>query len=112
MGSIPARAGQPSSAGSCATTPTVYPRTRGATRVRPRLELQAWLRQRVYPRTRGATDVSVELWRRRNCTQVYPRTRGATGPTLGLLPGARSRGLSPHARGNRQVLGRGMQMVL
>ncbi len=111
-GSIPARAGQPSTFSEVPARETVYPRTRGATSYsitgsNPAGGLSPHARGN---RARGgATRVPARSIparagqprspaRRHGRDSVYPRTRGAT--TIWRL-GQRSRsGLSPHARGN------------
>ena len=111
-GSIPARAGQPSFAELAESAERVYPRSRGATGGRDRIDnsvqglsplargnlcshgLAAWQCGSIPARAGQPGSVAFCLTR----CKVYPRSRGATSArivTMFLV-----KGLSPLARGN------------
>ena len=113
QGSIPAHAGEPSSAGTSTTTPRVYPRPRGGTA--PEFDAGSSTTG-LSPPTRGNPIESVGIHntegsipahagepqaqpRTYRLTRVYPRPRGGTAYSQpsGLVP----EGLSPPTRGNR-----------
>ena len=124
LGSIPARAGQPSGVRTRCEHSRVYPRTRGATLPEKSTTPAA---DGLSPHARGNLDRDSRnlgitrsiparagqpyAWRdMEDDDTVYPRTRGATGVLEG--PYEITSGLSPHARGNLitsgiQTLGQG-----
>ena len=112
-GSIPARAGEPSSSGTGRDRPGVYPRACGGTstatssrrwtgglspRVRgnPETSFGAAIANRSIPARAGEPERRAPRWARRG---VYPRACGGTANTP---PSSQSRhGLSPRVRGNQ-----------
>ena len=112
-GSIPARAGEPSSRTGCSRVRRVYPRASGGTRnvrgtrlgteglsPRERGNLAAGARNVVghgsIPARAGEPTMGAP---RNRGTGVYPRASGGTSISHG--PHCRSYGLSPRERGNR-----------
>ena len=110
--SIPARAGQPCTCRWPCSCRPVYPRTRGATRY---TTSGTYMSSGLSPHARGNHCVPEGIASfvrsiparagqppstapRMSTAAVYPRTRGATGAAA--LGRPRSKGLSPHARGN------------
>ena len=116
LGSIPARAGKPSSDGRSASSWRVYPRTRGETsgvptRIRRAEGLSPHARgnrcaENIKGRGLGSIPARAGKPPRRSTVptlaEVYPRTRGETRCVP--LSTRSTRGLSPHARGNLQDL--------
>ena len=117
IGSIPARAGQPTHDAPSLTTSGVYPRTRGATYADAAVGItyvglspHARGNQQV-PASQSTSPGSIPAragqpmcpGRSRRASTVYPRTRGATSHTSPSYP--HDDGLSPHARGNHDVAG-------
>ena len=116
-GSIPARAGEPTSNPSSPTIPGVYPRTGGGT---PSPECSALVEQGLSPHGRGnrrqlgidrpdegsipaRAGEPFQEASDRGVFRVYPRTGGGTR----FVPSERSIrwGLSPHGRGNQDEVG-------
>ena len=95
-GSIPACAGEPSSARASRSPTRVYPRVCGGTA----LETYATYRDRgLSPRVRG--NRRRVRRRRRPGTTVYPRVCGGPSPRRRCGQRERWEGLSPRVRGNR-----------
>ena len=118
VGSIPARAGEPTSTRRPRKRRRVYPRTCGGTQTAP---WQAWLASGLSPHVRGnrvgtqarlITEGSIParagepLQNRHDLheARVYPRTCGGT-PQPGKFR-ERKWGLSPHVRGNPCIVTR------
>ena len=114
IGSIPAHAGEPLSARSLASPPTVYPRPRGGTRSG---HSAGSGRKGLSPPTRGNRRRADRRERQVRSIPahageppaisapkpkmgVYPRPRGGTSSPIGIVSAAM--GLSPPTRGNHQ----------
>ena len=115
-GSIPARAGEPSTPTITAATTGVYPRTCGGTFVGLLTVARLWglsphvrgNRQRRQSTSPGSGSIPARAgepigrWRAPVVRWVYPRTCGGTAPR-GCDAGD-PEGLSPHVRGNLRAL--------